>query len=29
LTVISVFEYLSVPAREPSRAGSRAYIEPS
>jgi hypothetical protein len=29
MTVIIVVEYLSVQAREPSRAGSRAYIEPS
>jgi hypothetical protein len=29
MTIINVFEYLSVQAREPSRAGSRAYIEPS
>jgi hypothetical protein len=29
MTVITVVEYLSVQAREPSRAGSRAYIEPS
>jgi hypothetical protein len=29
MTVISVVEYLSVHTREPSRAGSRAYIEPS
>jgi hypothetical protein len=29
MTVINVVEYLSVQAREPSRAGSRAYIEPS
>jgi carotenoid cleavage dioxygenase-like enzyme len=29
MTVISVVEYLSVQTREPSRAGSRAYIEPS
>jgi hypothetical protein len=29
MTIINVVEYLSVQAREPSRAGSRAYIEPS
>jgi hypothetical protein len=29
MIVITVVEYLSVQAREPSRAGSRAYIEPS
>jgi hypothetical protein len=28
MTAIIVVEYLSVQAREPSRAGSRAYIEP-
>jgi hypothetical protein len=29
MTIINVVEYLSVQAREPSRAGSRAYTEPS
>jgi hypothetical protein len=29
MTIINVVEYLSVQARGPSRAGSRAYIEPS
>ena len=29
MTIINVVEYLSVQAREPSRAGSRAYIESS
>jgi hypothetical protein len=29
MTIITIVEYLSVQAREPSRAGSRAYIEPS
>jgi hypothetical protein len=29
MTILNVVEYLSVQARELSRAGSRAYIEPS